>query len=130
MPHAPHRARVVAGSLLASLALVLVVSARQAGRPSFDVVIAGGRIVDGLGSSWYRGDVGVAGDRIAAIGDLRDASAKSRIDATDLVVAPGFIDLLGQSEFNVLVDSRAASKTTRRRRLGRTSGTGRAAATA
>ncbi len=110
MPRAGHRARVVAGGLLASLALVVFVSARQADRPKFDVVIAGGRIVDGTGAPWHRGDVGVVGDRIAAIGDLRDASAKARIDATDLVVAPGFIDLLGQSEFNVLVDNRAASK--------------------
>src|SRR5206468_4805099 len=69
-----------------------------------------GRIVDGTGSPWFRGDIGIAGDRIAAIGALGDASAAAEIDATNLVVAPGFIDLLGQSEFNVLVDGRAASK--------------------
>ena len=77
---------------------------------SFDVVIANGRIVDGTGSPWYRGDVGIRGDRIAAIGDLSGAEATRRIDAAGLVVAPGFLDMLGQSEFNVLVDSRAASK--------------------
>jgi N-acyl-D-amino-acid deacylase len=110
MSRIAHRARVLAGVFVASLALVVFVSARQADRPSFDVIIAGGRIVDGTGSPWYRGDVGVVGDRITAIGDLHDASAATRIDATGLVVSPGFIDLLGQSEFNVLVDNRAASK--------------------
>ena len=80
--------------------------------PSYDIVIANGRIVDGTGAPWFRGDVGITGDRIAAIGDLKQAQAKTRIDATGLVVSPGFIDLLGQSEFNVLVDPRAASKIT------------------
>jgi dihydroorotase/N-acyl-D-amino-acid deacylase len=74
------------------------------------VLITHGRIVDGTGAPWYRGDVGVTGDRIAAIGSLKDATAAATVDATSLVVAPGFIDLLGQSEFNVLVDGRAASK--------------------
>ena len=69
-----------------------------------------GRIVDGTGAPWFRADVGVVGDTIAAVGALSDASAAVRIDATNLIVAPGFIDLLGQSEFNVLVDGRAASK--------------------
>jgi len=78
----------------------------------FDVVIANGRVVDGTGAPWFRADVGIVGDRIAAIGNLSSAQAGSRIDATGQVVAPGFIDLLGQSEFNVLVDSRAASKIT------------------
>src|SRR3954452_2251142 len=80
--------------------------------PRFDVIIANGRIVDGTGAPWFRGDVGISGDRITAIGALGDATAGTRIDAANLIVAPGFIDLLGQSEFNVLVDSRAASKIT------------------
>ena len=78
--------------------------------PVYDVILAGGRVVDGTGAPWWRGDVGVTGGRIAAIGDLHAATARTRIDATGLVVAPGFIDMLGQSEFNVLVDNRAASK--------------------
>jgi dihydroorotase/N-acyl-D-amino-acid deacylase len=82
----------------------------SAQRPRFDVVIANGRIVDGTGAPWFRGDIGIVGDRITAIGALGDATAAARVDATNLVVAPGFIDLLGQSEFNVLVDGRAASK--------------------
>ena len=78
----------------------------------FDVLITGGRIVDGTGSPWYLGDVGIIGDRIAAICQLAGRPAATRIDATNLVVSPGFIDMLGQSEFNVLVDGRAASKIT------------------
>ncbi len=82
----------------------------SAQRPSFDVIIANGRIVDGTGAPWFKGDVGIVGDRITAIGALNGATAATRIDAANLVVSPGFIDLLGQSEFNVLVDGRAASK--------------------
>jgi N-acyl-D-amino-acid deacylase len=77
---------------------------------SFEIVIAGGRVVDGTGAPWVRADVGIIGDRIAAIGDLHAAQANHRIDASNLVVSPGFIDMLGQSEFNLLVDGRAASK--------------------
>ena len=77
---------------------------------AFDVLITGGRIVDGTGAPWYLGDVGITGDRITAIGQLAGRQAKSTIDARNLVVSPGFIDMLGQSEFNVLVDDRAASK--------------------
>jgi N-acyl-D-amino-acid deacylase len=78
----------------------------------FDVLITGGRIVDGTGAPWYRGDVGIVGDRIVAIGQLAGRDAKQLVDASNLVVAPGFIDMLGQSEFNVLADPRAASKIT------------------
>jgi N-acyl-D-amino-acid deacylase len=95
----------VAAALVCSAPLV-------AQRPGsrYDVLIAHGRIVDGTGAPWYRGDVAIAGDRIAAVGTLTGATAATTIDATDLIVAPGFIDMLGQSEFNVLVDGRAASK--------------------
>ena len=74
------------------------------GSQAFDVLIANGRVVDGTGAPWYRADVGITGDRITAIGRLDGRDAKTRIDAANLVVAPGFIDMLGQSEFNVLVD--------------------------
>jgi dihydroorotase/N-acyl-D-amino-acid deacylase len=96
------------------LALLVVAAARApvAAPEPLDVVIAGGRIVDGTGAPWFAGDVGIRGDRIVAIGELKDTIAKARIDARGMIVAPGFIDLLGQSEFNVLVDNRAASKIT------------------
>jgi N-acyl-D-amino-acid deacylase len=76
----------------------------------FDYIIAGARIVDGTGSPWFVGDLAIRGDQIAAMGDLHAARAKQRIDATGLTVTPGFIDVQGQSEFNVLVDNRVASK--------------------
>src|SRR5262252_819758 len=98
---------------IVAIALLVVFSvARPAQRrvPQFDVLIRNGRIVDGSGGPWFRGDVGIVGDRITALGTIGDATAATAIDATNLVVAPGFIDLLGQSEFNILVDSRAASK--------------------
>jgi len=95
-------------SLLAATVLAIVTAAQQPRR--FDVLLINGRIVDGSGAPWFRGDVGIVGDRIAAIGALKGASAGTTIDAAGLVVSPGFIDLLGQSEFNVLVDGRAASK--------------------
>jgi dihydroorotase/N-acyl-D-amino-acid deacylase len=92
--------------------LFLAVGATHAQQRSYDFVISGARIVDGTGAPWFVGDIGIAGDRIAAIGDLRDAKAATRIEGAGLVVSPGFIDVQGQSEFNVLVDNRAASKIT------------------
>ena len=81
--------------------------------PTYDVVLVGGRLVDGTGAPWVRADLAIAGDRIAAIGDLsaRDGDGRAST-STGLVVAPGFIDMLGQSEDFVLVDGRAASKIT------------------
>jgi dihydroorotase/N-acyl-D-amino-acid deacylase len=94
--------------LFAALIGAAVSAGAQRATPArFDVLIRGGRVVDGTGAPWFRA---LAGDRIAAIGRLSDADAAVVVDATNLVVAPGFIDLLGQSEFNVLVDARAASK--------------------
>ena len=76
----------------------------------FDVVILRGHIVDGTGSPWYSGDVGIRNGHIAAIGDLSGAPAKQKIDAQGKIVAPGFIDMLGQSELTILVDPRLPSK--------------------
>jgi N-acyl-D-amino-acid deacylase len=81
-------------------------------RPEYDVVFLGGTVVDGSGEPRRQADVGVIGDRIAAIGDLRDAAARRIVDATGLVVSPGFIDMLGWSEFEILVDNRGVSKVT------------------
>ncbi|TMB11150.1 MAG: D-aminoacylase [Deltaproteobacteria bacterium] len=76
----------------------------------YDLVLANGRVVDGTGAPWFRADVGIQGDRIAAVGDLSRAGAVRRIDVRERMVAPGFIDLLGQSELYVLVDNRVESK--------------------
>jgi len=94
------------------LALLFAAGMTAAQQTTYDFVIAGARIVDGTGAPWFYGDIGITGDRIAAIGDLHDATAKKRIDATGLIASPGFIDVQGQSEFNLLVDNRAASKVT------------------
>jgi N-acyl-D-amino-acid deacylase len=92
--------------------LAMTMTVVTASPQDFDLILANGRVVDGTGAPWFRADVGVRGDRIAAVGDLSKAKARRRIDASKLVIAPGFIDMLGQSEFNVLVDNRAASKIT------------------
>ncbi|HEV2182342.1 MAG TPA: D-aminoacylase [Candidatus Acidoferrales bacterium] len=76
----------------------------------FDVVIRNGHIIDGTGSPWYAGDVGIRDGHIAAIGNLSRAQAKQVIDAAGRVVAPGFIDMLGQSEITMLVDPHVPSK--------------------
>jgi N-acyl-D-amino-acid deacylase len=99
--------------LLLALAAVLAAAPVFAdGELACDLLFAGGKVVDGTGAPWFRGDVCVVGDRVAAVGFMPQATARRRIDASRLVVAPGFIDMMGQSEYNVLVDSRAASKIT------------------
>ncbi len=76
----------------------------------YDIVIEHGHIVDGTGSPWYSGDIGIRQGRIAAIGNLSGAAAKRTIDARGMVVAPGFIDMLGQSEMTILVNPHLPSK--------------------
>jgi len=76
----------------------------------FDIVIENGHVIDGTGSPWYSGDIGIRDGRIAAVGRLANAAANRRIDARGHVVAPGFIDMLGQSELTVLVNPHLPSK--------------------
>ena len=82
------------------------VTAPAATSASYDVVIENGRIVDGTGAAWFYGDIGVRGDRIAAVtprGMLRNVTAATRIDARNHVVAPGFIDIQDQSGGQLLL---------------------------
>ncbi len=79
-------------------------------KPSYDVIIRNGRIIDGSGNPWVSGDVAIRGDRIVAIGKLPQAEAQQVIDASGMVVSPGFIDMLGQSEYALLVDNRSLTK--------------------
>ncbi len=96
-----------------AVALCLCAAAPAPKKPApYDTVFVNARVVDGTGAPWFAADVGVRGGTIAAVGKLAGAPANRTIDASGLVVAPGFIDLLGQSEYNVLVDPRAASKIT------------------
>lgn len=99
---------------LAVLAAILFICplASHAASPNYDFIITGARVVDGTGAPWFYGDIAISGDHIAAMGDLHNATAKDRIDAKGLVASPGFIDVQGQSEFNILIDGRAASKIT------------------
>jgi dihydroorotase/N-acyl-D-amino-acid deacylase len=87
----------------------MVAGAQRSVAP-FDVLITNGHIVDGTGSPWYGADLGIRDGRVAAIGHLSGAAAKRRIDAKGMVVAPGFIDMLGQSELTILVNPHLPSK--------------------
>jgi N-acyl-D-aspartate/D-glutamate deacylase len=96
--------------LLAFMAVLVVGWVQAQTEPAFDLVISDGHIMDGTGSPWYSGDLGIRAGKIAAIGNLSQAARKRTIDAGGKVVAPGFIDMLGQSEMTILVDPRLPSK--------------------
>jgi N-acyl-D-amino-acid deacylase len=102
------RSNCIAASLL--LLTCVAAPASRAADDQYDLVIANGHIIDGTGSPWYAGDVAIRAGRIAAIGNLASAPRRRTIDAAGMIVAPGFIDMLGQSELTVLVDPRLPSK--------------------
>ena len=95
---------------LLSVFVVLFSALASADERPFDLLITNAHVVDGSGSPWYQADVAVRGQTIAAIGHFPRAKARQRIDAHGRIVAPGFIDMLGQSEFTILVDPRLPSK--------------------
>ena len=108
-----HAINAVIGATLFASALALCSFSSPAGEPppsDYDLIIEHGRIIDGTGSPWYAADLGIRAGRIAAIGRLDKARARKRIDATGRVVAPGFIDMLGQSELTLLVNPHVPSK--------------------
>jgi dihydroorotase/N-acyl-D-amino-acid deacylase len=75
-----------------------------------DIVIQNGRIIDGTGNPWYVGDIAITDGRIVTVGKIPGGIAKRVIEAKGMVVAPGFIDMLGQSETALLIDNRSVSK--------------------
>ncbi|MBV9502479.1 MAG: D-aminoacylase [Acidobacteriaceae bacterium] len=90
--------------------LIALFSPVLASSQQFDLIIRNGHIIDGTGSPWYSGDIGIRNGHIAEIGSLANAPARRAIDAAGLVVAPGFIDMLGQSELSMLVNPHVPSK--------------------
>ena len=88
----------------------LSLAADREALPTYDLIIEHGRVVDGTGAPWFAADVGIRAGRVAAIGQLDQATAKRRINAAGRVVAPGFIDMLGQSELTLLVNPHVPSK--------------------
>ena len=90
--------------------LLLLPAAAGAQAPAYDILIRHGRVIDGTGAPWYSGDVAIRDGRIAAIGRLDGATARQIVDAGGKVVAPGFIDMLGQSETTILVSPQLPSK--------------------
>jgi N-acyl-D-amino-acid deacylase len=103
--------------VLAALAITLTAAcatiSKGSGSPHYDLLITNARIVDGTGNPWYRGSVAIIGDRIAYVGPtIMGLDARRVIDAKDQVVAPGFIDMLGHSEFSILRGPHAVSKIT------------------
>jgi len=100
-PRARHRVLLLAGACVTALSHAA---------PQFDTLIRNGRIMDGTGSPWYAADIGVRDGRIVAIGRAIDGTARTTIDAKGLLVTPGFIDMLGQSELTILVEPHLPSK--------------------
>src|SRR5829696_4607249 len=96
--------------IAALIAAVLTGVSLYAQQTAYDVIIRNGRIVDGAGNPPFNGDIGIRGDRIAGIGQLADAKAVREIDARNLVVAPGFIDLHTHSDMPLINDGNAESK--------------------
>jgi PBP4 family serine-type D-alanyl-D-alanine carboxypeptidase len=105
----PDAAQKIAGQALGEIAGAVYSMPADKTAP-FDAIIKNGHILDGSGGPWYAADIGIRGDRIAAIGQLGDAQAKKVIDAMGQIVSPGFIDMLGQSEASLLIDNRSLSK--------------------
>lgn len=82
----------------------------QFSRPPLDLLLVGGRVVDGTGGPWFDADVGIRDGRIVALEALAGAAARETLDVTDLVVAPGFIDIHAHTDLGIFVDNLADSK--------------------
>jgi N-acyl-D-amino-acid deacylase len=93
-----------------SLTLILVLTVVAYGQQQFDVIICDGIVYDGTGGTPVRADVGIKGDRIAAVGNLSRATAPTIVEANGLAVAPGFINMLSHSETSWFEDDRSLSE--------------------
>ena len=102
--------RLISRLLIPVVAGLCVTTALGCAEPaSYDLIVRGGTVLDGNGSAPARGDIGITGDRIVAVGDLSDGRAGRVIDASGLMVAPGFIDVQGQSGTTLLADGNGES---------------------
>jgi N-acyl-D-aspartate/D-glutamate deacylase len=101
---------VLMAAVLIAVGSIVAPPVTQAAQADFDIIIRGGQVLDGTGAPAQSADVGIKGDRIAAVGQLTGRSARTTIDASGLVVAPGFIDLHTHSEMPLLADGTAQSK--------------------
>jgi dihydroorotase/N-acyl-D-amino-acid deacylase len=117
VPMDPDQVQTIVGGALGEIASAAYLSESSTkaaeSAPSsneYDVVIKNGHVIDGSGNPWMNADVAIKGDRIVAIGHLENAHAARTIDASGLIVSPGFIDMLGQSELQLLIDNRSFSK--------------------
>ena len=100
----------IALALTLTLSTMAAVTSVLSKASDYDLIVQNGRVIDGSGRPAFNGDVAIKGDRIARVGNLWGARAKRTIDARGQIVAPGFIDMLGQSESFLLIDPRAMSK--------------------
>src|SRR2546428_1050954 len=102
--------RFAALSVRVGMTVALILASCATQKPMLDLKIITGRIIDGTCAPWYRGDIGIRGGTIVAVGDLSATSATATLDARDQIVSPGFIDLLGQSQSAVLADPHLEAK--------------------
>jgi N-acyl-D-aspartate/D-glutamate deacylase len=96
--------------LLGTLSWVLVSGGLAMQPPAYDLVLRGGKLVDGTGNPWRWGDVAIRGDKIVAVGNIHSGTAARELDLTGLIVAPGFIDIHSHSDSLLLEDGRGLSK--------------------
>ena len=99
---------LLSGTLCLMIVLIVGCSTEPGSDSSFDVLITNARVVDGAGNPWFRADIGIRGDRIAAVGALAEREAVRIIDAEDRVVSPGFIDMMGQATTVLMTDPASA----------------------
>ncbi len=113
MPDAEQTKSTIGRAQIATAPAQLVSSAPASGSPAsnpelFDVVLTGGRIVDGTGAPWYIADVGIRSGKIAKIGRIERNSSNNYLDVSGMIVSPGFIDMMGQSASPMVDDPKAA----------------------